>query len=140
MDRRFQKGVGAQMKICPKCNTGNGEKAIQCKDCGYFLNKVSVDSHKKYIEKITEIEETKHRRKMLIHNITLPIIGVVYIYFLVKSLQDEFSLSIIFAAILLPLLSYVQIHHPRALFVMKHIFTIDNIDDVELSDWYIFGS
>ena len=28
MDRRFQKGVGAQMKICPKCNTGNGEKAI----------------------------------------------------------------------------------------------------------------
>jgi len=34
------------MKICPKCNTGNSDNALQCKDCGtYFgVTKVTEDS------------------------------------------------------------------------------------------------
>jgi len=124
------------MKICPKCNSGNDANALQCKDCGCSISKVSANSLEDYIQQ----KEKKHRRKMLIQNTILLIVGIFYIYFLIRGLQVEFSLEILFAGILLPFLAYMGIYRPRAIFVMNHFLTIDNIDDVELSSLYVFCS
>jgi amino acid permease len=127
------------MKICPKCNTGNDDNSIYCKDCGFSIFKIICDQQD-YIEELEKRKEEKHKRKMLIHNILLSFLGIVYIYIYIKILQSEFTFSSIFIGILLPLMSYLQIHHPRLLFIIGHFLTIDNIDEVELSDWYIFST
>jgi hypothetical protein len=131
---------GIKLKICPKCNTANNDNTFQCRDCGYSLSEINIEKHRNYVEEIAERDEKKHRLKMRIHNIILPIIGVFYIYFYIKALSKVGFIELTFMAVLFPILSYMGIHHPRAMFVLKHLFTINNIDDVELSDWYIISS
>jgi hypothetical protein len=128
------------LKICPECSTGNNDNALQCKDCGYSLSETNIEKHRNYVEEIAERDEKKHRFMMRIHNIVLPIIGVLYIYFYIRALSKVGFIELTFMAVLLPVLSYVSIHHPRLLFVFRHFFAINNIEEVELSDIYIFCS
>ena len=93
-----------------------------------------------YLKERTVRDETKHKTKMLVHNILLPIISCLYIYLYIKAVSNNEPLEVTFIAVLLPLLAYMGIHHPRGMFILGHLFTIDNIEDVELSDWYIISS
>jgi ribosomal protein L40E len=136
----FMKREVIKLKICPKCNTGNNDNDIQCKDCGYSLSDTIIEKHRNYLEEITERDEKRHRLKMRIHNIVLLIIGGFYIYFYIKALSKVGFIELTFIAVLFPILSYMGIHHPRTMFVISHIFTIENIDNVELSDWYLISS
>lgn len=127
------------MKICPKCNTGNDNHAIQCKDCGASISQTGI-TQQNFVEERSAGEEKRHRRKMLVHNIVLPVLGIAYVSLYIKALSKANPFQVTLIAVVLPLIAYLNIHHPRVLFVIRNIFTIDNIDDVELSDWYVIGT
>lgn len=127
------------MKICPKCNTGNSDNAFQCRDCGFSLSREIVNS-RDYVGEISAREEKQHKFRMLLHIILLPVLGALYVFLYVKALSRGEILETTFVAVLLPLIAYVNIHHPKEVFMLTHILTINNVDDVELSDWYMAGT
>ena len=124
------------MKICPKCNCANENDSIICKDCSNLISKVKADSID-YIEAINKKEERKHKFRKRLHMILIPLLGIIYVYLYINSLNYISFIEATFIGVLFPVLAYINIHNPKLLFILRHIFTIDNIDEVELSDFYI---
>lgn len=128
------------MKICPECNSGNNDKSLQCKDCGRTLLDTKIEESQDYVQKILDREEKTHKRNMLIHTILLLLVAPLYLYLFSKAISNIGVVFPVFTTLVFLLPSYFYIHKPRVFFVISHIFTIENIDKVELTDWYIFTS
>lgn len=128
------------MKLCPKCNSANKDNAVMCKYCGFSLTSANLEVYQSHLDEINKLKEKSHKRNMLLHHCLLVTAGLLYLYLYIKAIPKGGFFKVTFLAVLLPLLAYLGIHHPRVLFTIGHLFTIDNIDDVELSDWYIFGN
>ncbi len=127
------------MKICPKCNCVNENDRIFCKECSNSISKVKIDNGD-YVEAIYKKEERKHTLRKRLHIIFIPILGLIYVYLYIKALNYISFLETTFIGVFFPVLAYINIHNPKLLFILGHIFTIDNIDEVELSDFYILSS
>lgn len=127
------------MKICPKCNCANENDRIICKECSNSISMVKNDNSD-YVEAINKKEEKKHKLRKRLHLIFIPLLGLIYVYLYIKALIYISFLETTFIGVFFPVLAYINIHNPKLLFILGHIFTIDNIDEVELSDFYILSS
>lgn len=70
---------------------------------------------------------------------TAVIFVVLYVMALIKQ-GGEIFLVLTLLMLLLPGLGYLSLFWPRTLFRLQHWTTISNIDDVELSSWYLATS
>lgn len=130
------------MKICHKCGLENPDSAKSCEHCfSVLLNSVSV-SDEKALEEFFEKEEKKEKRHSVLKTLPVPIYLIIYLPIYIKCiLLDGACFFSLLLFMLFPILSYYLLaFKAETLFKLQHIFDISNIDDVEVSDWYIFSS
>lgn len=127
------------MKICQKCSTGNENNALHCKDCGHSLSKAIIEEDRDYVKEMMERQDKRHRHQMRIHGIALGILGLIDIFFYIMALMKGQIFIPTVMLLLFPLLSYLHLYQPRLLFSLRHFATIDNLEDVELSNWYVLN-
>ena len=130
------------MRICHKCGFENPDSSKSCEHCfSVLLNSVS-QSDEKLLEKFFEKQERKERKNKIFKTIPLPVYALIYLPIYIKCvLLDSECLSSLLFFLLFPIIGYYLLaFKAEALFKLQHIFQIDNIDDVEVSDWYIFSS
>lgn len=134
----FMKGRGA-MKICPKCGENNPDSAKLCAACFASLAesvKPAFDSEEFFLR-----EEKRDRRKRRIHLLLIPLYYVVYLlFFILCCIENGGVVGLLLIPLLFPALFYLFVFHPDALFAFQHMFDIDNLHDVQISDWYYFTS
>lgn len=54
---------GNSMKICPKCNTGNSDNALKCKECEAYIGKIEVTESSKIVDEFNMKEKEKGKNK-----------------------------------------------------------------------------
>ena len=128
------------MKICPKCNTANADTAVMCKECGAHIS-AEAETVRSAIEKIEEQERKKAEKIRLMHKIFVPIGAALYLAAYIFSVVNiGFYFSLLIIAIIGIFFAWLGIHKPEAMFKLNHFTTIDNLDSVELSDFYLYSS
>jgi len=129
------------MKICPNCQTGNGDGALRCKDCGASLVKVKAQSGEEIVRKELELQERRERRQKNALWIAFGSAGALYLAgFVWAAIAGGITFPMVLLAVFLPVMAYVSLFHPVALFRFEHMFTIRDVETAEPSDWYIFTS
>ena len=130
----------AKMKVCPRCNTANMDTAVICKECGAHIS-AEAETVRSAIEKIEQQERVKAKRIRLLHKIFVPIGAVLYLAaYIFSVINTGFYFAMLIIALLAILFSWLSIHKPEAMFKLNHFTTIDNLDSVELSDFYLYSS
>ncbi len=132
------------MKICPFCQSQNPDSAVLCTECMNSIGgiKPEPENHSdEILNALLRKEERKEKRQIIIERIAL------IIYFAVSILAYLFVIinkgafyPLIFVTLLFGLMYYLCVFKPRFLFMLEHISCIDNIDDVEISDWYFISN
>jgi hypothetical protein len=132
--------MGDKMKICPKCNTGNNNNSINCKDCGMKLSGKCIVDESKIIDEFNLKDERYQNRSRILRRVSLVIISITYLVLYILSIPKGEFFALTFMAVICPTIGYLNIFHPKVLFILGHIFTIENPDDIELTDFYLFTS
>lgn len=126
------------MKICPKCRRGNNDDTMYCKDCGTSLSKIAMKNAEDLLKAEMERKERKEQRTRRLLYALMVVIGALDFVILGCTIFRG-TINIIMLAHLLSLpAGYVAIFHPDALFHLNHSMDIENIHDVEPSEWYYF--
>lgn len=128
------------MKICPKCNTGNGDSALQCKDCGTYIGVTKVTNDSKIIDDFNRKEKRKETIKLISKILSFVIAVVSYILFFAKASLKEDFLQVAFMSLLLISMGYFVFFHAEVAFKMKYSFIVQDINNVEPSDLYLLFS
>jgi len=131
------------MKICPYCQSQNPDSAVLCTECMKSIGGIAPEPES-YTEDILAKFFKKEERREKRHNFLMYFALVIYyvicvpIYILLI-ISDGPFFPLILITVFLSIGYYLCIFKPRFLFMLEHISTIDNIDDVELSDWYFLS-
>lgn len=129
------------MKICPKCGMTNADNAPLCAECFTSLNQTESENITHCSEEFFEREEKKERRRRIIHLLLIPLYYIIFLPLAVMNVLMEFETLIVMLVLLpLPLLYYLSVFKPELLFYLNHMMSIQNIDEAEPSDWYLFNS
>ena len=127
------------MKICPKCGADNPNTATFCSECLFPF----IDT-KPTIETDSEIffrqEEKRQRHRKTLALLVIPIYYIVYISFSIKYIMDGSWFCALLFPLIFPILYYLMMFKADCLFKLEHILDIDNIDNVNISDWYYMGN
>ncbi len=130
------------MKICPKCGASCKDDSFICSECYTSLNNVVPINAEEATEKFFEKEAKKDKIKHILSIALLPIFSAIYIPFAALCVYRirEFAIFLVLLIlyIAVSITYYLGFFKPEMLFMLSHMFTIDNIDDVELSSWYYF--
>ena len=129
------------MKICPECSFENPDTESVCQKCYASLSDIySSDSSEKTEEFFAKIER-KEKILKFIHIALIPLYYAICLPLSVMCYLKIKTAGVLFLIFLfLPLLYYFSIFKPEAIFYLQHMFEIDNIDEVEISDWYYISS
>lgn len=129
------------MKICSQCGFENSNSEAVCQKCYASLSEVEAsDSSEKTKEFFAKIER-KEKILKFIHIALIPLYYAVCLPLSVMCYLKIKTAGVLFLVFLfLPLLYWFSIFKPEAMFYLQHMFEIDNIDDVEISDWYYTSS
>lgn len=130
------------MKICDKCGFENPDSAKSCEQCCNLLLDCDSESSENILEEIFVKQEKAEKKKRILKRIPVFVYSLIYIPIYIKCLiaDSECFFSLLFF-LFFPLLGYCLLaFKAEALFKFQHILHIDNIDDVEVSDWYVFSS
>lgn len=128
------------MKICPKCNTGNSDNALKCKECEAYIGKIEVKESSQIINEFNMKEERRERIKQITKILSIAIVVASYVlFFIIASSKEDFFL-VFLCSIVCEIIGYLNTFYPEALFKLKYFTVIDNIEDVEPSDLYLFSS
>ncbi|MEN2776143.1 DUF6199 family natural product biosynthesis protein [Acetivibrio clariflavus] len=128
------------MKICPKCNTGNSDNALKCKECEAYIGKIEVTESSKIVDEFNMKEKRREKIKQIAKIICIAFIIASYVLFFIVAFSKEDFFIVLFSSILCVIIGYLNIFHPEILFRLKYFTVIDNIDDVEPSDIYLLSS
>ncbi len=126
------------MKVCPKCYAKNEDTMIQCVNCGEYITRTNMDEKNDSIKEMENEAEKKRKKRMLAKNIILFLIGAAYLFLYVKAILNGEVIKVTFYAALFAFLAYLGIRHPKVVFNMENFFAVKNIEEVELSDLYIY--
>ena len=129
------------MKKCPKCGTINFDNMTLCENCFAHISEVESESTN-VIDKIMLKEEKNEKFRQVFHIMLVVIYYAVYIplFIICFKKSTHISLGILLLPAFFPLLYYLSVFKAEAMFKLSHMFHIDNIDDVRISDWYYFIS
>lgn len=130
------------MKICRNCGFENPDTVQSCERCCSTLFNEAVVPDKEILDAFFEKQEQKEKRHKILKTIPIPLYVLIYIPVLIKCtlIDSESFLSLLFFLLFPTIGYYLLAFKAEALFKLQHVFHIDNIDDVEVSDWYIFSS
>ncbi len=130
------------MRICHKCGLENPDSAKSCERCFSVLLNSASQSDEKRLAEFFEKQEKKERRNQIFKTIPIPVYVLIYLPVYIKCvlLNTDYIFSLLFFLLFPTVGYYLLAFKAEALFKLQHIFHIDNIDDVEVSDWYIFSS
>ena len=126
------------MKICPKCQAGNNDDAIYCKDCGTSLSKTAIKKAEELLKAESEKRERKEQRTRRMLCALIVVFSVLDFVILGSSIFRGNITFIMLVHLLTIPAGYVAIFHPDALFQLNYSKDIENIHDVEPSEWYYF--
>jgi len=126
------------MKICPKCQTGNSNETVMCRECGASLGLVSIQDEEAVLK--TEVakyeRKQRHKRNLVLSGIILS--GVLNIFFFIISIvRGTFLLPIVFF-LFTPVMGYFCIFRSEAIFKYEHQYDIENVNEAKPTDWYYF--
>lgn len=132
------------MKICPYCQSQNPDSAVLCTECMNSIGGIKPEPENysdEIVNKIFEKEERKEKCQSIIQYIALIIYFVVCISAYISLIVHNGPFyPLIFVTLILGLGYYLCVFKPRFLFMLEHISCIDNIDDVDISDWYFISN
>jgi hypothetical protein len=126
------------MKICPKCQMGNKDDAMYCKDCGISLSRISIKNIEEQLKKEKARVERKEQRTKQLLCMLVAAFGVLDLVILGFSIFHGTMTFIMLIHLLTLPAGYAAILHPDALFHLNHSKDIENIHDVEPSEWYYY--
>lgn len=127
------------MKICPKCGENNSDSAKLCAACCASLSEAAQPDFNS--EEFFLREERRDRRKRCVQLLLIPLYYVVYLlFFVLCCIENGGVIGHLLIPLLFPALYYLFVFHADALFAFQHMFDIDNLHDVQISDWYYFTS
>ncbi len=129
------------MKKCPKCGTMNFDNLTLCENCSAYINDVEPDSTN-VIEEIMIKEEKNEKFWRFFHTMLAVIYYAVYIPLFVICFRKSTHtpIFVLLLPAIFPLFYYLSVFKADTMFKLSHIFQIDNIEDVNVSDWYYFTS
>lgn len=132
------------MKICPYCQTQNPDGAVLCTECMQSIGDVvpvREDGAESVVNEFFEKEEKRDKLKAFLWQLPILLYYVIYIPLYILTVKKD---SELFGVMLLPLLFgglyYLLVFKAEFLFKFNHMFDIDNIDEVHVSDMYVFSS
>ena len=127
------------MKICPKCGWENVDTAASCSECfSPFTgaeSAIETDS-----EAFFQRVETKQRRRRLLALLVIPFYYIIYIILSIKYIADGSWFGALLFPLLFPVFYYLMMFKADLLFKFQHMLQIDNINDVDISEWYYMGN
>ena len=130
------------MKICPKCGASCKDDVFICNECYTSLNNIEPTNAEEVTENFFKKEAKKDKIKHILSIALLPIFSAIYIPFAAVCVYRirEFAIFLVLLIlyIAVSITYYLSFFKPEVLFILSHMLTIDNIDDVELSSWYYF--
>lgn len=132
------------MKICPYCQSQNPDSAVLCTECMKSIGGIAPEPERykeDIVARFLEKEERREKRHdFLLHFAIIAYYIICVPVYILLIIADGPFFPVIFITALLSLGYYLCIFKPKFLFMLEHRTTIDNIDDVELSDWYFLSS
>ena len=132
------------MKICPWCQTQNPDSAVLCVECMNSIGGIAPepkDYSENFINDFFKKEEICDRR----HSFFLKLVMLFYciicipVYVLIAINNGPFFLVVIITLFFLTGY-YLCVFKAEFLFKLNHFTCIDNIDDVEISDYYFLSN
>lgn len=126
------------MKICPKCQTGNSDETVMCRECGESLGSVSAQDEEAVLK--TEMAKCERRQRCR-RNLALS--GVILsgalnvFFFIISIIRSTFLFPIVFF-LFTPVIGYFCIFRSEALFKYEHQYDIENVNEAKPTDWYYF--
>ncbi len=126
------------MKICPECQAGNNDDAIYCKDCGTSLSKTAIKKAEDLIRSELEKRKRKEQRTRRVLRALIVVFAALDLVILGSAIFRGTMTFIMLLHLLTIPAGYASIFHPDALFQLNYSKDIENIHDVEPSDWYYF--
>ncbi len=125
------------MKKCPKCELMNFDNATLCESCSAYIADVEADSTD-VLEQIMQEEEKNERFWKIFHILLVVIYYAIYIPLFAVCFRKSGStpVDVLLLPAIFPLFYYLSVFKAEAMFKLSHIFQIDNIDDVHVSEWY----
>ncbi len=129
------------MKKCPKCDALNFDNATLCENCSAYIADVEADSTN-VIEAIMLKEEKSERFWKVFHIMLAVLYYVLYIPLFVICFRksNHTPVGVLLLPATFPLFYYLCVFKAEAMFKLKHIFHVYNVDDIELTDWYYVTS
>lgn len=127
------------MKICKRCKTENDNSASLCSKCFARLDETeNVQADGGYAE---EYFKRAERREKIIKALEWAAVPLYYVIFAVIGFcrrNDGFGLdtNMWLALTVVPVVYILLMFCGEGLFRISHIFSIDNIDEVNVSEWY----
>ncbi len=133
------------MKYCHRCGTGNPENQMFCQGCGRPMQKNAREvSLKMAREESTRQEKKETRRQKIGHCLLAGMYALHILLMLCACIFGNVQLVGVLPALgvtlIFPGLGYAGLYHPEWIFKLEHLFTIQNLDEVEVSDFYRFCS
>ena len=129
------------MKICQQCKFENPDSEAVCQKCYASLSGVESSDSSEITEEFFAKIERKDKITKFIHTALIPLYYLICLPLSVRFYLKIKTAGVLFLIFLfLPLLYWFSIFKPEAMFYLQHMFEIDNIDEVEISDWYYTSS
>lgn len=126
------------MKICPRCQMGNSDETVLCRECGASLGEVIALDEEVLLKKETDKYERrqKHRRNLALSGVVLS--GVLNVTFFIVSIIRGTFLFPTVLFLLMPVMGYLFIFRPDAMFKYGYQYDIKNIDEAKPTEWFYF--
>lgn len=129
------------MKICERCGFENYGEVPSCGKCGASLMHIKKTEDGDQAEAFFVRQERKEKRQRMINMLLIPLYYLIYIPFYILCIRcEEESFGVLFFPLLFPILYYLLNFKAEWLFKIDHMHLIDNLDQVEISDYYYITS
>jgi ribosomal protein L40E len=129
------------MKICEKCGFENYGEVSSCNKCGTSLLHIEKTEDSGQAEAFFMRQERKEKRQRILKLLLIPLYYLIYLPFYILCIRcQEESFGVLFLPLLFPILYYLLSFKAEWLFKMEHMHQIDNLDKVEISDYYYMTS
>jgi hypothetical protein len=126
------------MKICPKCQTGNSDETVMCRECGASLGTVSAKDEETVLKEEMDKYERRQRRRRNLALSGVILSGVLnVIFFIISVIRSTFYFPTVLF-LFMPVFGYLAIFRSDAMFKYEHQYDIANVNEAKPTDWYYF--
>ena len=130
------------MKICPRCQMGNSNETVMCRECGASLGAAIAQDAEAILKAASDRYERKQRRIRILKVAWVVLASVLHIIFFVIAIIRGTFIFPVLLLLFMPVGGYMMLFHAEAMFQFK----IDASGDYEIrgevgpSEWYLFKS